>query len=674
MPSFLLLAGLGSYLVIGLLCVAAFAVAGVGAYYYLRAKNREALDPAKGLGAAEAPAALGEMRELTSRIEEIVTTQQDHGETQRAHLSRKIDQVRESVESQHHAVTGLRHELRHEIDRRDAEMSEIRNQIASVREGLALPPAERAALPPGPSAAELGAPETEAEMRPVAFGDEPEAEDATFTETTAADEAPAESGPAFDEVAFAPLDAGTDGETGGLAFAFEDDEAADESPLFAFEASPFGQAPDAPAFEDAPDPLSPAALPAFAFEDDDAPEADAPSVDAPAVDAPAFAFEEDAPADTPAADLSAETAPEAPVVPEAPVSAEPAHEELAPAFAFEDDEAEVPAADLPAFAFEDDEAEADPAEAFEVVSFLEPEASAEPAVSPFAFAEEDDEEAAPMALAFNDDELATLNGSASAAEMSGGNGMASAPPPPPSPTFTPAIPARETEEAPRETAWISRTDRQDETPTETIGGIAVERVGDVPPLSAESAEPEAPAASPAPPFTPQEFDDEFPAPVVASELAVETSFDFGIDVDAELAAFEQPALDDAASAPVSEPLAHAPVPPFQMEAPPDEPPMAPSAEPPAPAASASPEPEPEPEPEPYTPPEGSEDLTVLSSVDEDTCRALHMAGVLTLDEIARWGRSDARRIAAEVGVSEETIMHQWVFEAQSALFERYSRR
>ncbi|HIG75657.1 MAG TPA: hypothetical protein EYQ24_14085 [Bacteroidetes bacterium] len=673
MPSFLLLAGLGSYLVIGLLCVAAFAVAGVGAYYYLRAKNREALDPAKGLGTAEAPAALGEMRELTSRIEEIVTTQQDHGETQRAHLSRKIDQVRESVESQHHAVTGLRHELRHEIDRRDAEMSEIRNQIASVREGLALPPAERAALPPGPSAAELGAPETEAEMRPIAFTDQPEAEDATFTETTATDEAPAESGPAFDEVAFAPLDAGPGDEAGGLAFAFEDDDAAGESPLFAFEDAPFGQAPDAPAFEDTPDPLSPAALPAFAFEDDDAPE-----TGPPAVEAPAFAFEE-----TPSEMLAAE--PPAEETPEAPA----AHEELAPAFAFEDDEAEASTAAPPAFAFEDDEgtapAEEAPAKAFEVVSFLEPEASAEPVVSPFAFAEDDGEEVSPMALAFNDDELATLKGAASAAEPSGGNGSASGPPPP-SPTFTPAIPARETEETPRETAWISRHDRQDDTPTETIGGIAVERVGDVPPLSAETPEPEAPAASPAPPFTPQEFDDEFPAPVVASELAVEASFDFGIDVDAELAAFEQPALDDAASAPESEPLAHAPVPPFQMDAPADEPLAASSAETPsaeapsapltetplAPAPSATPEPQVE--PEPYTPPEGAEDLTVLSSVDEDTRRALHMAGVLTLDEIARWGRSDARRIAGEVGVSEETIMHQWVFEAQSALFERYSRR
>ena len=54
--------------------------------------------------------------------------------------------------------------------------------------------------------------------------------------------------------------------------------------------------------------------------------------------------------------------------------------------------------------------------------------------------------------------------------------------------------------------------------------------------------------------------------------------------------------------------------------------------------------------------------------------ALYKAGVLTLDEIACWGRSDARRMAKEIGVREEVIMTEWIFEAQSALFERYSRR
>jgi predicted flap endonuclease-1-like 5' DNA nuclease len=63
---------------------------------------------------------------------------------------------------------------------------------------------------------------------------------------------------------------------------------------------------------------------------------------------------------------------------------------------------------------------------------------------------------------------------------------------------------------------------------------------------------------------------------------------------------------------------------------------------------------------------------VISSVDEDLQRALYMAGVTTLDEIARWSRGDARRISASVGVSEDTILNQWVFEAQAALFHSYS--
>ncbi|MEL6617089.1 MAG: hypothetical protein AAFQ43_15205 [Bacteroidota bacterium] len=76
----------------------------------------------------------------------------------------------------------------------------------------------------------------------------------------------------------------------------------------------------------------------------------------------------------------------------------------------------------------------------------------------------------------------------------------------------------------------------------------------------------------------------------------------------------------------------------------------------------------------YEPPEGAEDLTVITSIDADVQRALHMAGVLSLDDIARWGRTEARKISAEVGVSEATIMNQWIFEAQAALFDRFSRR
>ena len=85
---------------------------------------------------------------------------------------------------------------------------------------------------------------------------------------------------------------------------------------------------------------------------------------------------------------------------------------------------------------------------------------------------------------------------------------------------------------------------------------------------------------------------------------------------------------------------------------------------PAPAAAAK----------PFVVPDGAEDLTVVSSIDVSVQHALYLAGITKLDEIARWGRGDARRISAQVGVSEETIMNQWIFEAQAALFDQFARQ
>lgn len=73
-------------------------------------------------------------------------------------------------------------------------------------------------------------------------------------------------------------------------------------------------------------------------------------------------------------------------------------------------------------------------------------------------------------------------------------------------------------------------------------------------------------------------------------------------------------------------------------------------------------------------PEDADDLTVISSVDETVQRALYLAGVTKLEEIARWGRGDARRISQAVEVSEDLIMGQWIFEAQAALFDQYTRQ
>ncbi|HEX9950370.1 MAG TPA: hypothetical protein VGB53_01260 [Rubricoccaceae bacterium] len=75
---------------------------------------------------------------------------------------------------------------------------------------------------------------------------------------------------------------------------------------------------------------------------------------------------------------------------------------------------------------------------------------------------------------------------------------------------------------------------------------------------------------------------------------------------------------------------------------------------------------------PYVPPAGADTLTVISTIDDLTQQALYMAGVTSLDEIARWNRTDARRISSTVGVSEDTILNHWVFEAQAALFQSFS--
>ena len=72
-------------------------------------------------------------------------------------------------------------------------------------------------------------------------------------------------------------------------------------------------------------------------------------------------------------------------------------------------------------------------------------------------------------------------------------------------------------------------------------------------------------------------------------------------------------------------------------------------------------------------PEDAEDLTVISSIDEATQTVLHGSGVLTLDDVARIGRGDAQRLGLETGVSEHTIMNQWVFEAQAAVFNRFAQ-
>ena len=62
---------------------------------------------------------------------------------------------------------------------------------------------------------------------------------------------------------------------------------------------------------------------------------------------------------------------------------------------------------------------------------------------------------------------------------------------------------------------------------------------------------------------------------------------------------------------------------------------------------------------------------MISSITEETQQKLYDIGVTKLDEMAGWCRSDARRVGGQVDISEETIMHQWIFEAQSVLFDSF---
>ena len=172
-------------------------------------------------------------------------------------------------------------------------------------------------------------------------------------------------------------------------------------------------------------------------------------------------------------------------------------------------------------------------------------------------------------------------------------------------------------------------------------------------------------------------------PAAASSVFSDMAFDAFAPGEAAPPTAAAASWDVVPTPPPAEPAEAAPAPPdggawvsAQREAPPvpvfapdawDE---APAAEPSTAAPAEAPAAE-SVEP-PFVPPADADDFLFISTITEDVQRALYLAGVTKLEEIAHWSRSDARRISAAVGVSEETIMNQWVFEAQGALFERYS--
>ena len=183
---------------------------------------------------------------------------------------------------------------------------------------------------------------------------------------------------------------------------------------------------------------------------------------------------------------------------------------------------------------------------------------------------------------------------------------------------------------PSETVWIARADRPEPTvafPTFQIPTF------ETPAFEAPAVQPptaEAPAVAATTFETPTFEAPAFGTPAFGTPAFETTAF--------EVPAFGAPAFETPA---FETPTVDAP--------------------PPAPDAAA-----------PYVPPAGADTLTVISTIDDLTQQALYMAGVTSLDEIARWGRTDARRISSAVGVSEDTILNHWVFEAQAALFQSFS--
>jgi predicted flap endonuclease-1-like 5' DNA nuclease/TolA-binding protein len=76
--------------------------------------------------------------------------------------------------------------------------------------------------------------------------------------------------------------------------------------------------------------------------------------------------------------------------------------------------------------------------------------------------------------------------------------------------------------------------------------------------------------------------------------------------------------------------------------------------------------------EPEEPQPSGEDLTALPMITPERQRVLHTLGIHSVEEIARFSRADARRVADAIrDVNEDVVMNDWVFAAQSVLFDRY---
>jgi len=600
------------YLVIALAIIAGSAIVGLTGAYFIRAKRSEDAEPRPNIASSAAPQKIEEeVKTIGEQIEKAMSDQRLQGETQRQLLSQKLDSVRQSVETQRHQVEGLRNEFRHEAKRRDHEIEQIRSQIGTIQQTVGI----SAGTPPPaarPPASEP-TPEPPEASPPFSVEDPPDAE----FDATATDEADASP---FQEFTFAEAAPPTEPERDPAHDADGEAEprsgAAESGVLFAEEFSFAEPATDEPASEESPFEEVPFEVP---------------------------------PASDEAVDLDAPTPPAA--------EAAPDEDETLEDVTFEEatfDESAFEEATFEDVSFEEDSPASGPALSQE--TFVEPdftaieppEANGDAPTDPFATAPLHDE---------------PVGGDSAAA----GDVLDTWSPAPPT-TSTPEPPAVEAVQegsdvtpepmSDDETAWIARPSAPD------VARPVVASPDDF--IMFSPSRPSAPAPAPEPAPEPAGLVDldvltgtpdlSAPAPDASEEPTPEIAPTAPVPTAAsEPAAIPQ---SDDEGEPAVDTVAHA-VPATDTET----------------ETYAEPQPVAEADTEPANAaPDGAEDLTIITTIDEDTQRRLYEVGVLTLDEIAQWGRGDARRIGSRVQVSEDTIMNQWVFEAQAALFQRYSQQ
>ncbi len=587
---------------------------------FLRARHRETLGtPARtAIASSPVPTPIAlEVKAIGDQIERAMAEQRLQGETQRQFLTQKLDSVRQAVEMQRHQVDGLRGELRHEVTRRDTEMEEIRHQLAELRSGLALaeaPPTGLLAAPPSDPDAPTPSAQPSTDSEAPGLADDGLLPDSFF------EVAAFEDGPSFQDVSFeTPVFENEDPED-MPRLSFEDELA---------EGDAFAQVsldPE-PAIEDAPlltIPLDaePPSTP-FAVRHHDAPE----TVEDEEATGDSFTWLSDAMEDDivehsdtfsdPVFDAANRDAPP------------PSRRTFEP-------EGGDPFGSFPL-------RETSPGSAIVEVDALDFESSA-----PFMTAAEASSLFEPWPTA-----------GASTPE-----------------TAEPAEPVAEAPGAPSPDA----TERDDESAEPSpLGNVSIDEpetaaetvpdyddvdvaIAEREPLSMSQttwiARPNRPEPTMIPPGHTSHLhdDDAYEEPVVAP-----------------MDDFFPPACQPAETPSASDASDWTEVSPPEADRPADADASSSAAEPHVTEAISETEfpveadlPSPS-----YA---GADDLTIISSVDETVQRRLYEAGVLTLDEIARWGRGDARHISAVVGLPEDTIMTQWVFEAQAALFNQFAQQ